>query len=165
MEEHKVVISLGTNLGDKLKNLKNALNYIEVFGNILNKSRIFCSEPWGYDSENEFLNMGLLIKTSLDPMQLLNKLKSIEKKMGRSLKVGQTYQDRIIDLDILIYRGFSIENEELSIPHPKIKERKFSLLIIKDLYKNEFIPDLNDSAEKMLLKCGDESNVVLFNEK
>jgi|TARA_B110001452_G_scaffold162647_1_gene135380 2-amino-4-hydroxy-6-hydroxymethyldihydropteridine diphosphokinase len=165
MEEHKVVISLGTNLGDKLKNLKNALNYIEVFGNILNKSRIFCSEPWGYDSENEFLNMGLLIKTSLDPMQLLNKLKSIEKKMGRSLKMGQTYQDRIIDLDILIYRGFSIENEELSIPHPKIKERKFSLLIIKDLYKNEFIPDLNDSAEKMLLKCGDESNVVLFNEK
>ena len=165
MEEHSVVISLGTNLGDKLKNLKNALSNIAGFGSILNKSRIFCSDPWGYDSENEFLNMGLVIKTSMEPMQLLKKLKTIEKQMGRGPKVVQSYQDRIIDLDILIYSGFTIDDEELSIPHPKIKERKFSLLILKDLFENEFIPDLNDSPVKMLLKCVDESNVVLFNEK
>ena len=165
MEEHSVVISLGTNLGDKLKNLKNAISNIAGFGSILNKSRIFCSDPWGYDSENEFLNMGLVIKTSMEPMQLLKKLKTIEKQMGRGPKVVQSYQDRIIDLDILIYSGFTIDDEELSIPHPKIKERKFSLLILKDLFENEFIPDLNDSPVKMLLKCVDESNVVLFNEK
>tara|TARA_Y100000385_G_scaffold146542_1_gene152135 strand:+ start:48 stop:545 length:498 start_codon:yes stop_codon:yes gene_type:complete len=165
MEEHSVVISLGTNLGDKLKNLNNALSNIEGFGRILNKSRIFCSDPWGYDSENEFLNMGLFIKTSLDPIQLLKKLKSIEKQMGRGPKMTKSYKDRIIDLDILIYSGFTIDNEELCIPHPKIKERKFSLLILKDLFGNEFIPDLNDSTEKMLLKCVDESKVVLFNEK
>ena len=165
MQENEVVISLGTNLGDKLKNLKNALSNIESFGRIYNKSRIFSSDPWGYDSENEFLNMGLVIKTSLEPMQLLKKLKSIEKKMGRGPKMGQSYQDRIIDLDILIYSGIIIDNEELSIPHPKIKERKFSLLILKDLFENEFIPDLNDFPDKMLLKCVDESNVVLFNEK
>jgi 2-amino-4-hydroxy-6-hydroxymethyldihydropteridine diphosphokinase len=165
MKEHRVVISIGTNLGDKLKNLKNALSNIEGFGRILDKSRIFCSDPWGYDSENEFLNMGLVIKTSLEPMQLLKKLKSIEKQMGRGLKMDQSYQDRIIDLDILIYSGFRIDNEELSIPHPKIKERKFSLLILKDLFENEIIPDLNDSPGKMLLKCVDESNVVLLNEK
>jgi 2-amino-4-hydroxy-6-hydroxymethyldihydropteridine diphosphokinase len=165
MKEHRVVISIGTNLGDKLKNLKNALSNIEGFGRILDKSRIFCSDPWGYDSENEFLNMGLVIKTSLEPMQLLKKLKSIEKQMGRGPKMDQSYQDRIIDLDILIYRGFTIDNEELSVPHPKIKERKFSLLILKDLFENEIIPDLNDSPDKMLLKCVDESNVVLLNEK
>ena len=165
MKEHRVVISIGTNLGDKLKNLKNALSNIEDFGRILDKSRIFCSDPWGYDSENEFLNMGLVIKTSLEPMKLLKKLKSIEKQMGRGPKMDQSYQDRIIDLDILIYSGFTIDNEELSIPHPKIKERKFSLLILKDLFENEIIPDLNDSPGKMLLKCVDESNVVLFNEK
>ena len=165
MEEHSVVISLGTNLGDKLKNLKNAISNIAGFGSILNKSRIFCSDPWGYDSENEFLNMGLVIKTSMEPMQLLKKLKTIEKQMGRGPKVVQSYQDRIIDLDILIYSGFTIDDEELSIPHPKIKERKFSLLILKDLFENEFIPDLNDSAYEMLLKCGDESNVVLYDEK
>lgn len=165
MQENEVVISLGTNLGDKLKNLKNALSNIESFGRILNKSRIFSSNPWGYDSENEFLNMGLVIKTSLEPMQLLKQLKSIEKQMGRGPKMGQSYQDRIIDLDILIYSGIIIDNEELSIPHPKIKERKFSLLILKDLFENEFIPDLNDFPDKMLLKCVDESNVVLFNEK
>ena len=165
MKEHRVVISIGTNLGDKLKNLKNALSNIEGFGRILDKSRIFCSDPWGYDSENEFLNMGLVIKTSLEPMQLLKKLKIIEKQMGRGPKMDQSYQDRIIDLDILIYSGFTIDNEELSIPHPKIKERKFSLLILKDLFENEFIPDLNDFPDKMLLKCVDESNVVLFNEK
>ena len=165
MQENEVVISLGTNLGDKLKNLKNALSNIEGFGRILNKSRILSSNPWGYDSENEFLNMGLVIKTSLEPMQLLKKLKSIEKQMGRGPKMGQSYQDRIIDLDILIYTGIIIDYEELSIPHPKIKERKFSLLILKDLFENEFIPDLNDFPDKMLLKCVDESNVVLFNEK
>ena len=165
MQENEVVISLGTNLGDKLKNLKNALSNIEGVGRIYNKSRIFSSNPWGYDSENEFLNMGLVIKTSLEPMQLLKKLKSIEKQMGRGPKMGQSYQDRIIDLDILIYTGIIIDNEELSIPHPKIKERKFSLLILKDLFENEFIPDLNDFPDKMLLKCVDESNVVLFNEK
>ena len=165
MKEHRVVISIGTNLGDKLKNLKNALSNIEGFGRISDKSRIFCSDPWGYDSENEFLNMGLVIKTSLEPMQLLKKLKSIEKQMGRGSKIVQSYQDRIIDLDILFYSGFTIDNKDLSIPHPKIKERKFSLLILKDLFENEFIPDLNDSPDKMLLKCVDESNVVLFNEK
>jgi len=165
MKEHRVVISIGTNLGDKLKNLKNALSNIEGFGRILDKSRIFCSDPWGYDSENEFLNMGLVIKTSLEPMQLLKKLKSIEKQMGRGPKMDQSYQDRIIDIDILIYSGFTIDNEELSIPHPKIKERKFSLLILKDLFENEIIPDLNDSPGKMLLKCVDDSNVVLLNEK
>lgn len=165
MQENEVVISLGTNLGDKLKNLKNALSNIEGFGRILKKSRIFSSDPWGYDSENEFLNMGLVIKTSLEPMQLLKKLKSIEKQMGRRPKMGQSYQDRIIDLDILIYSGIIIDNEKLSVPHPKIKERKFSLLILKDLFENEFIPDLNDFPDKMLLKCVDESNVVLFNEK
>ena len=85
--------------------------------------------------------------------------------MGRGPKVVQCYQDRIIDLDILIYSGLTIDNEELSIPHPKIKERKFSLLILKDLFDNEYIPDLNDSPDKMLLKCIDESNVVLYNEK
>ena len=165
MEEHNAVISLGTNLGDKLQNLKNALSNIQVFGQILNNSRIFRSDPWGYDSENEFLNMGLVIKTSLNPTLLLKKLKSIEKQMGRGPKMIESYQDRIIDLDILIYSGFKIDSEELSIPHPKIKERKFSLLILKDLFDNEYIPDLNDSPDKMLLKCVDESNVVLFNEK
>ena len=165
MEEHSVVISLGTNLGDKLQNLINALRDIEGFGKIIKKSRIFCSDPWGYDSENEFLNMGIVIKTILDPVLLLKKLKSIEKKMGRGPKVVQCYQDRIIDLDILIYSGLTIDNEELSIPHPKIKERKFSLLILKDLFDNDYIPDLNDSPDKMLLKCIDESNVVLYNEK
>ena len=109
--------------------------------------------------------MGLVIKTSLEPIRLLKKLKSIEKQMGRGPKMVQSFQDRIIDLDILIYSGFTIDNEELSIPHPKIKERKFSLLILKDLFENEFVPDLNDSPDKMLLKCVDESNVVLFNEK
>ena len=134
MQEHEVVISLGTNLGDKLKNLKNALSNIKSYGKILNKSRIFCSHPWGYDSENEFLNMGLIIKTSLEPMQLLKKLKSIE-KMGRVPKLMQSYQDRIIDLDILIYSGFKLDTEELSIPHSKIKERKFSLLILRTYSK------------------------------
>ena len=103
MKEHSVVISLGTNLGDKLKNLKNALSNIEGFGSIINKSRIFCSDPWGYNSENEFLNMGLVIKTSLEPMQLLKKLKTIERQMGRGPKMVQSYQPQCYLLLLYIY--------------------------------------------------------------
>ena len=101
MQEYEVVISLGTNLGDKLKNLKTALNNIEVYGIILCESRIFCSEPWSYDSQNEFLNMGLVIKTSLEPMQLLKKLKSIEKQMVSYLLCSETYSLDIRTIETL----------------------------------------------------------------
>ena len=82
--------------------------------------------------------------------------------MGRKRFLKNTYQDRIIDLDILTFQNTFIQSTELSIPHPKIKERKFILLILKDIYNKKTIPDLNNSADEMLLNCKDKSKVILY---
>lgn len=159
---NKVVISLGTNLGEKTKNLQTALKMIKEFSVFTAQSRVFLTEPWGYESKNYFLNMGLQIKTSLNPERLLSELKRIEVDMGRKRFLKNTYQDRIIDLDILTFQNTFIQSSELSIPHPKIKERKFILLILKDIYKKKTIPFLNNSADEMLLNCKDKSKVILY---
>ena len=80
-------------------------------------------------------------------------------KMGRPPKEKDTYEDRLIDLDILIFGNFKINQKELVIPHPKIKERKFSLLILKDIFGDKYIPELDNSVDEMLMICNDHSNV------
>ena len=79
--------------------------------------------------------------------------------MGRPPKEKVTYEDRLIDLDILIFDNFKINQKELVIPHPKIKERKFSLLILKDIFGDKYISELDNSVDEMLITCNDYSNV------
>ena len=159
MKEAKAVISLGSNLGNKKNNLDIAINLIGKFSSIITKSHIYYSEPWGYQSNHSFLNMGMMVRTKLEPLDFLKKLKDIEMKMGRPPKKKDTYEDRLIDLDILIFGNFKINQKELVIPHPKIKERKFSLLILKDIFGNKYIPELDNSVDEMLMICNDHSNV------
>ena len=162
MNDSIAVISLGSNLGNKRKNLDFALNFISEFSSIIAKSHIYHSEPWGYKSNNSFLNMGVMVKTKLNPFELLKKLKNIEIKMGRISKTKDIYEDRLIDLDILIFENFKIKKKELIIPHPKIKERKFSLFILKDIFGTKHISDLDNSADEMLMICNDHCNVEVF---
>lgn len=162
MKGAKAVISLGSNLGNKKNNLDTAVNLICEFSPILLRSKIFHSEAWGYQSNNSFLNTGVVIKTKLNPYELLKKLKKIEFKMGRLPNQKDTYEDRLIDLDILLYENIIINNNELIIPHNKIKERKFSLLILKDIFGSEFISELNNSADEMLKVCEDQSIIEVF---
>ena len=159
MNDSKAVISIGSNLGNKKKNLEIALNLICEFSSIIKESQIYHSEPWGYQSNHSFLNMGMMVRTRLEPLDLLKKLKDIEIKMGRPPKEKVTYEDRLIDLDILIFGNFKINQKELVIPHPKIKERKFSLLILKDIFGGKYIPELDNSVDEMLMICNDHSNV------
>ena len=159
MNDSKAVISIGSNLGNKKKNLEIALNLICEFSSIIKESQIYHSEPWGYQSNHSFLNMGLMVKTNLKPFDLLKKLKNIEIKMGRLPKTKDIYEDRLIDLDILIFENYKIKKKELIVPHPKIKERKFSLLILKDIFGTKYISDLDNSADEMLMICKDHCNV------
>ena len=159
MNEAKAVISIGSNLGNKKNNLDIAINLIGKFSSIITKSHIYNSDPWGYQSNHSFLNMGMMVRTRLEPLDFLKKLKDIEMKMGRPPKKKDTYEDRLIDLDILIFDNFKINQKELVIPHPKIKERKFSLLILKDIFGDKYIPELDNSVDEMLMICNDHSNV------
>ncbi|MGN1216840.1 MAG: 2-amino-4-hydroxy-6-hydroxymethyldihydropteridine diphosphokinase [Phocaeicola sp.] len=123
----KVFLGLGTNLGDKRNNLLTAVNHIEEkIGKVTSLSSFYETEPWGFKSDNSFLNAALCVETSLEPVAILHIIKEIEIEMGRTQKsVNKVYSDRPIDIDILLYDDMIIKSEELTIPHPLMTERDF----------------------------------------
>ena len=119
-------LALGSNLGDKNRNLETALEKIAAtVGTIVAVSSVYASEPWGYESENSFFNQVIKVETPLSPLELLKAVQAIETQMGRTRKDSAHYQDRIIDIDIILYDDLVYEYEELTIPHPLYRERSF----------------------------------------
>ncbi|MFT3753314.1 MAG: 2-amino-4-hydroxy-6-hydroxymethyldihydropteridine diphosphokinase [Paludibacter sp.] len=124
-----VYLGLGTNLGDKERNLNNAIISLSVYvGAIIRQSTFYVSEPWGFESDNRFLNAVVLVETNLQPFDLLAKTQEIERMIGRTTKSVTGYADRLIDIDILFYDNLIIDQPALKIPHPLIVERDFVLL-------------------------------------
>jgi 2-amino-4-hydroxy-6-hydroxymethyldihydropteridine diphosphokinase len=129
-----VYIGLGTNLGNKDENLNKAiLQLIDQAGNVILKSSFYISKPWGFESDNQFLNAVVLIETELSPFQLLTKIKKIEKNMGRISKSREGYHDRVIDIDILLYGSLIVDTPKLKIPHPYLTERDFAMLPLTEI--------------------------------
>lgn len=119
-------LSLGTNIGNKRRNLITAAALLaERVGDILALSDIYETEPWGFESENTFLNAALALRTLLSPLELLDATRLIEIEMGRVKKSNGTYQDRIIDIDILMYDDIVMQTLQLTIPHPLMHKRSF----------------------------------------
>lgn len=130
---HQVVIALGTNLGDKELNLKNAICKINSkVGDVSKVSSIFKNSAVGFESENEFFNACLICETELNPEQVLKELQEIEKILGRE-KTKDSYEDRIIDLDIIFYEDLVMKSKNLEIPHPNYHERNFVLVPMLEL--------------------------------
>lgn len=136
MSQHKVVLLLGSNLGDRKKNLETAMEKLEEGGNaILKISKFLTSEPVEFASSNIFCNIALIIFTDLSPVRLLDYIKGIETEMGRvnDSKVSGGYTDRVIDIDIVTFNGLKFSSERLKIPHQKhLFEREFSRILLKD---------------------------------
>ncbi|MDR2968162.1 MAG: 2-amino-4-hydroxy-6-hydroxymethyldihydropteridine diphosphokinase, partial [Tannerellaceae bacterium] len=121
-----VYISLGTNIGNKRGNLLSAAALLsERAGDILALSTVYETKPWGFQSENDFLNAALTLTTKLTPPELLDTTRLIEIEMGRISKSDGAYHDRIIDIDILMYDDLIMESDHLTIPHPLMHKRKF----------------------------------------
>ena len=120
-------LSLGTNLGDRHKNLSCALELIgREVGTVVSASDIIETEPWGFESSNRFLNMAAKVQTSLQPLEVLHATQEIERTLGRTRKsVDGEYHDRLIDIDILLYDDLVMETPELTIPHPLMYQRQF----------------------------------------
>ena len=130
---NRALISLGSNLGDKSANLKQAIDAIQaLIGDIEFISTFYESAPWGYDSENQFLNACVTCYTHFSPLELLAQLKQIEQNMGR-IKTVSGYEDRCIDLDIVFYNNVEIETEQLTIPHPHFKSREFVMIPLLEI--------------------------------
>lgn len=123
----KAFLGLGSNLGDKKENIDHAIRQISCkTGEVLQQSSYYTSPPQGFQSENNFINVVVLIETDIEPLELLHQLQEIEKEMGRTYKsVDRVYADRIIDIDILLYEDIVLDLPELKLPHPQMKEREF----------------------------------------
>lgn len=152
-----VYLGLGTNLGDKTQNLNDAVTALLVeVGRVLGVSSFYASKPWGFDSENEFLNGVVLVETNLAPFDVLAKTQQIERNMGRPVKLTDNYEDRIIDIDILLYDNLILDQPKLTIPHPLIAKRDFVLIPIAELAPDLVHPVLGKSMAMLrneLVSC------------
>ena len=132
---HQVYLGLGTNLGDKEANLKLAVEEIRKrVGEVTSLSAFHASEPWGFESENSFLNAVCCVRTELSPVGVLRSTQEIERLLGRLKKsVHGIYSDRIIDIDILLYDDLCMDTPELTIPHPLMWERDFVMIPLREI--------------------------------
>ena len=128
-------LSLGSNLGNKEDNLTKAVSLIsEKVGKVVRRSSFYYSEPWGFQSENSFVNLCIAVETSLAPLDLLHTTQLIERTMGRTRKSKDgLYHDRIIDIDILLYGDQHISLPELQIPHPLMRRRDFVMIPLREI--------------------------------
>ena len=130
-----IYLGLGTNLGQKKENLEVAVERIkEEIGEVTSLSSFYETAPWGFESENSFLNAVACVITGLQPMEILERTQHIECDLGRTLKStdGQ-YHDRIIDIDILLYDDLVLDTPELKIPHPLMTERSFVMDPLREI--------------------------------
>jgi len=145
-----VYISFGSNVGDRLGNIKGALGHISAHSSIAitKKSSLYETEPVGYENQDWFLNGVVEIETEIAPDELLSLLKQIEKDMGR--REGIRWGPREIDLDILLYEQHCIDEPHLTIPHPRMHERAFVLVPLVEIAPQVIHPVLQKSAAELL---------------
>ena len=130
---HKVYLGLGSNQGDRNKQLARAIELIgERVGKVIRQSSIIETEPWGFTSGNKFLNCAIFIETELLPRKVLEVTKQIERELGRRYK-GMAYRDRPIDIDILLYDDITLDEPDLQIPHPLMFERDFVMIPLSEI--------------------------------
>ena len=155
--QHQVVLSIGSNQGNRLENIERCLQLIHLeIGTVIRVSRLYETPSWGFDSE-AFYNCALVLHTFSSPNKILSQVLKIEKKLGRIRTDAQGYQSRVIDIDLIIFDDQVIDSEKLQVPHPLMQNRKFVLLPIQDLNLNWVHPVLNKSIDELLEITPDES--------
>lgn len=136
---HKLYLSLGSNLGDRETNIRQALALIdERVGSVYRVSSYIETDPVGFSSPNKFINVVCLVHTMMSPMACLRETQKIEKELGRTQKSinpdgSLTYKDRPIDIDLLTYDQLVLNTPELTLPHPRMHERDFVLIPLKEI--------------------------------
>jgi 2-amino-4-hydroxy-6-hydroxymethyldihydropteridine diphosphokinase len=154
-----VYLSLGTNLGDRLENLRQAASALTPALEITRLSPIYITAPWGYTDQPEFLNQVVEGRTDLSPEELLHFIKDLEEQLGR--QPSFRYGPRLIDLDILFYGSQVVEQPGLRIPHPRLAERAFVLVPLADLAPDLMHTVLGKTIGELLMKL-DREGVQLY---
>lgn len=145
---HLVYIALGSNLGDRKANLRQAIASLAPEVRVLRRSPAYETEPWGYKEQPAFLNQVVEAETELEPGPLLTRLKAIERQLGRRTRFR--YGPREIDLDLLFYDDRVIDSPELQLPHPRLHQRGFMLVPLADLAPELEHPRLGQTIRELL---------------
>lgn len=144
-------LALGTNIGNKRRNMITAAALLaERVGDVLALSGFYETEPWGFQSDNTFLNAALQLETALSPLDLLKSTQQIELEMGRTQKSNGAYHDRIIDIDILLYDDLIWQTPELTLPHPLMHERLFVMEPLAEIAPNVIHPVFKKSVISLM---------------
>ena len=160
--QHITYLSLGTNQGNKIYNLQNAINLIaDKVGAIQKISSVYKTASWGFDSDN-FFNACLKVTTYHSPEKLMSILLNIESELGRKRKETSEYKDRNIDIDILLFDDEIIFSKTLIVPHSKMLERKFVLVPLVEIASNIIHPIEKKQLSICLQNCDDSSEISLI---
>jgi 2-amino-4-hydroxy-6-hydroxymethyldihydropteridine diphosphokinase len=151
MDKHIVYLALGSNLGNRLENLKEAMAALSPQLEVKAKSHIYETPPWGYEDQPLFLNQVLKAQTFLEPEPLLKHLKRLEIALGR--KPSFRNGPRLIDIDILLYDNLVLNTPALTIPHPHMHERGFVLLPMMDIAPDLIHPVIQKSVREIIVSC------------
>lgn len=148
----RLYLSLGTNLGNKRENLTRAIETLSLaLGKCIAVSQFIETAPWGFESDNSFLNCAVAFDTDLAPLELLDITESIERGLGRTQKSNNGhYRDRIIDIDILLYGDNIIVSDRLTIPHPLMHKRDFVLEPLAEIAPETQHPVLHKSIKQLM---------------
>lgn len=162
--QHQAILSIGTNQGDRLENIKQCIDLIhQEIGSVIKVSKIYETPAWGFEGE-AFYNCALLLHTFSSANKVLNQFLKIEKKLGRIRNEEKGYQSRIIDVDLIAFDEEIIDAEKLQVPHPLMQERNFVLFPLRDLDMDWRHPILNKTVVELIECSSDKSECKLVKE-
>ena len=153
-------IGFGSNIGDRLKHIQNAIHAISKTEgiNLQKMSSVYKTDPVGYEEQAVFLNGVAAVQTSLSPLSLLHTLKGIETTIGRQHRIR--WGPREIDLDILIYGALCLQTEKLVVPHPEMHLRRFVLVPLAEIAPNLVHPVFQETVQTLLERLADDKSVL-----
>jgi len=152
-------LSLGSNLGNKLKNLQQAIHLIdEKIGSIAKISSVYKTASWGFDSE-DFYNICIQVSTGLNPENLIQEIGKIEVSLGRKRTTEKQYKARTIDIDVLLFDNEIIFSKELIVPHKEMLNRKFVMVPLVEIAPNLIHPIEKKRLQVCLSSCIDKSEI------
>ena len=155
-----VYLLLGSNLGNSKELFQQAIQMLEFsVGVISSSSSLYESPPWGFQHENNFINLALKVSTELSPLKTLDACLSVEQKLGRIRTNVDNYQARTIDIDILLFNTELVNDTNLIIPHLHLHNRRFALLPLAEIAPNQIHPKFNITISQLLYSCNDNSGV------
>jgi 2-amino-4-hydroxy-6-hydroxymethyldihydropteridine diphosphokinase len=163
--ENYAYIALGSNIGNRLYYLREAVQALDNHGQIsvTATSSIYETEPVGYINQDKFLNMVVKITTALSPFALLEVTQKIEQRFGRKREIR--WGPRTLDLDILLYNHENIETEQLIIPHPRMTERAFVMIPLLEINHDIHIPNVSQCLEDFIDRLPDREGVRIWKQK